>query len=74
VVVYGISWLAGYMSFLTPGGIGVREATFVLLVPAISKGDAALMAVYFRLIFLATEFLLAGIGIIIYFLRNFRGK
>jgi len=74
VVVYGISWLAGYMSFLTPGGIGVREATFVLLVPAISKGDAALMAVYFRLIFLATEFLLAGIAFIIYFLRNFREK
>ena len=44
------SWLIGFISLLTPGGIGVREGAMVLmLTPLIGNGTAVLVSVIARL-------------------------
>ncbi|MBC7785550.1 MAG: flippase-like domain-containing protein [Burkholderiales bacterium] len=35
--IYSMAWLAGFAAFWTPGGLGVREIVFVLLLPAAIK-------------------------------------
>ena len=51
------AWLIGFLSFLTPGGIGVREATLVLfLSPIIGVEIAALAAIISRILWTLAEF------------------
>ena len=43
------SWLIGFISLLTPGGIGVREGTMILLLtPLVGNGTAVLVSVIAR--------------------------
>lgn len=44
------SWLAGFVVVFAPGGIGIREAAFIA-VSGLDTGDAALVAVASRLLF-----------------------
>lgn len=55
-IVYAtaISWLAGFVFILSPGGIGVREAVFIAAA-GLDSGDAALVAVLSRLVFVLVD-------------------
>ena len=59
VVVAGafvLAWLLGFLSFLTPGGIGVREGVLVfLLKPYIASDLALVVAVVSRLVWTVFE-------------------
>lgn len=51
------AWLIGFLSLLTPGGLGVREASLVLfLSPLIGVETAALAAIISRIIWTLAEF------------------
>lgn len=61
--VFLFSWLLGYLSFVTPSGLGVREAmTVVLLQPYMSTGQAILVAVVSRAFMILVE--VVGLGIV----------
>ncbi|OGF21902.1 MAG: hypothetical protein A2V63_12665 [Candidatus Eisenbacteria bacterium RBG_19FT_COMBO_70_11] len=46
------AWLIGFLSFITPAGVGVREATFVLMVRGVIPEPTAMaMALIMRLIY-----------------------
>ncbi len=50
------SWLAGYLSFITPGGLGVREATLVILLTGIlDPGEAGFLALISRFLWMLAE-------------------
>lgn len=51
-----LAWLIGYLSIVTPMGLGIRESAFVLLTgPQIGIPQAALIAVLARIIFICSE-------------------
>ena len=56
VAIFTISWLAGYLTFLTPAGLGVQEVSmatllsFYLLLPV-----AGIVAVVFRVCLMLAE-------------------
>ena len=50
-----VSWLAGFLVLGVPGGVGVREATFVALAGGIPAGAAVATAVVARLLFVAVD-------------------
>ncbi len=45
---YIVAWAAGVIVFVTPGGLGVREAVFVLLSPPATREALALLALFAR--------------------------
>ncbi len=48
---YALAWLLGFIVPGVPGGIGIREAVFVeLFSPALGEGEAAGVAILFRII------------------------
>ena len=50
VGAYAVAWLLGFLAVLAPGGLGVREATLVLLIaPQLGLATATLAAVVLRL-------------------------
>jgi glycosyltransferase 2 family protein len=56
--------LSTVISFFTPvpGGLGIRElALFALLIPELGQGPAALVAILFRLTWIVTEVVAAGV-------------
>ena len=56
-----ISWLAGFLSPFSPGGVGVREAAIVLLLsPFIAGPQAVVVALLCRMLSLAVELAFAG--------------
>jgi len=56
-----ISWLAGYLSFITPGGLGVREAVMVSFLALImDTSSAILISVVSRTLMIFIEFVLVG--------------
>jgi uncharacterized membrane protein YbhN (UPF0104 family) len=58
------SWLVGFLSILTPGGIGVREATLVLLLqPSVVAPQALALALLARATWTIIEIAGAGIGL-----------
>lgn len=60
------AWVIGFVSMLTPGGLGVREAALVLLLaPEVSRGDAVALALAGRLTWTVMEIggVLAGLVI-----------
>jgi uncharacterized membrane protein YbhN (UPF0104 family) len=60
--VFVVSWMVGFFSFLTPGGIGVREATLVLLLkPAVAAPQSLALALLARATWTTIE--IAGVGI-----------
>ncbi len=57
-----LSWIVGYLSFLTPSGVGVREAVMiVLLTPYASIALATIISIFARLLFTMGELLNLGI-------------
>ncbi len=66
IMIYVIGYIVGYLSILTPGGLGVREGILiVLLSPVLQPGEAALIAVASRFWFLLGEMLCSLIAVII---------
>ncbi len=55
--VYGISWLAGFVFFLTPAGLGVREGVMISLLQwyGATSDDATLVALLSRFFWIAVE-------------------
>ena len=61
VAAYPMGYAMGYLSFITPSGLGVREgALFFWLEPVIGGGVATLAALAMRLLTTAGEVVLAG--------------
>jgi len=58
--MYTLAWLIGYLSFVTPSGVGVREFAFVLLAHDYPPDAVAAMAVFGRIILLLVDVLLAA--------------
>jgi hypothetical protein len=57
VAVFTASYLAGFLALLAPGGLGVREAIFILMLQQpIGIGAATALAVASRLLLTLTEF------------------
>ncbi len=56
--VFSLSWLVGFLTPFSPGGIGVREGAIVLLLSPIATGPVAIMvALLSRVLSLAVELL-----------------
>ncbi len=56
-----LSWLAGFLSPFSPGGVGVREAAIVLMLgPFMDGPQAVVVALLCRLLSLAVEMAFAG--------------
>lgn len=57
------AWLLGFLSMLTPGGIGVREAALVILLQSqIATHEAIALAVLARATWTLVEITCAGVG------------
>ena len=53
---FSISWVAGYVAFFAPGGIGVREYLLAILLGAYFTGsEVAIYATVHRLIWVLVE-------------------
>ncbi|MBI3115032.1 MAG: hypothetical protein HYZ09_00890 [Candidatus Kerfeldbacteria bacterium] len=58
--VFGLAWFLGYVSLLTPSGLGVREGTMVVaLTPLIGAPAATFLSVASRLAIVIAELLVA---------------
>ena len=63
---YGLAWLVGFVSALTPGGLGVREASFIMM--AAGNADLDLLvfiAAFIRIWFLLADLILGLIALIL---------
>jgi len=57
VAVFTASYLAGFLALFAPGGIGVREGLFILMLQGpLGIGAATALAVASRLLLTLTEF------------------
>lgn len=69
---YSLAWVVGFVSMVTPAGLGVREAAFVLLSrPLFPDADLAFLAAYLRIWLLAIDGLLFAGGLA---LRHWGGE
>ncbi len=60
---FAFAWIVGFLSFLTPGGLGVREGLLgLLLTHLLPTSQATLVALLCRLWMLSAEILLAGVA------------
>lgn len=58
-----VAWVVGYLSAVSPGGLGVREGLMSLMLVRISRPETALiLPIVSRLLYLAVEVLLGLIG------------
>ena len=57
--LYMLAWFAGYVAFLTPSGIGVRELVFMALATGFDPEVVAVMTVFGRASFLAVDVLIS---------------
>ena len=65
-VAYAISWLIGFLVVFVPQGLGVREATFMLLTAPLISGEVAIaLSVALRLLTIVCE-LLVFFGYLVY--------
>jgi len=59
--IYATAWTVGFLSVVTPGGLGIREGVLSLLLSAyLPPATATLVALLSRLWSLAAELVLAG--------------
>ncbi len=72
VSAFVIAWLIGYLSLITPMGLGVREAAaVVILSPIISAGAASMVAIATRVMVILSELsILAVLAIVRLNLRS----
>ncbi len=60
---YAFAWIVGFLSFLTPGGLGIREGLLgLLLANYMPAPKATLVALIARVWMLSVEIILAGIA------------
>jgi len=60
---YAFAWIVGFLSFLTPGGLGIREGLLgLLLANYMSAPQATLVALLCRVWMLSAEIVLAAIA------------
>lgn len=60
---YAFAWIVGFLSFLTPGGLGIREGLLGFLLPSyMSVPQAMLVALLCRVWMLSAELILASIA------------
>ncbi len=60
---YAFAWIVGFLSFLTPGGLGIREGLLgMFLANYMSHSQATLVALIARLWMLSAEIVLAGVA------------
>lgn len=60
-----LAWLLGYLSVITPMGLGVRETVFVLLVgPLVGPANAILIAIFSRILLIFAELSILGFLVI----------
>lgn len=59
--LYTVAWFAGYVSLVSPSGIGIRELVFVLLARDFPPDAVAGMAVMGRAVLLVVDVLLASV-------------
>ncbi len=66
ICIFVAAWLVGYLSFLPPMGLGVREGVVVFaLAPVISTGLASFVAIVTRVWLIITELtVLSGLGLV----------
>lgn len=70
IACYAFAWLCGFLRFLTPGGLGVREGLLSrLLAHYLPASQATLVALLCRLWMLSVEIVLAGVA---FFLEKHR--
>ncbi len=63
---FAISWLIGYVTPSAPGGLGVREAVFVLLLGStLGEANAVMIAVLFRLMTIVGDVLFFGVALVV---------
>ncbi len=68
---FAFAWIVGFLSFLTPGGLGIREGLLGLLLSNyLPPSQATLVALLSRLWMLAAESLLAAIAFGLHRTRN----
>lgn len=66
--VYPLAWSIGFLSFVTPGGLGVRESILtVLLTLCLPPATATLVALLSRLWMLSSELFVGGIAFGLYY-------
>ncbi|MFC1656368.1 YbhN family protein [Patescibacteria group bacterium] len=64
-----LSWIVGYLSLLTPSGIGVREGTMIILLsPYMTVAIATVVSLLARLMFVVGELL--NLGLIYIFTKD----
>lgn len=64
---YAFAWLCGFLSFLTPGGLGVREGLLGLLLSTYMPApQATLVALLCRVWMLSAELILAGVALFLH--------
>lgn len=57
--VYSIAWISGYLSIITPSGLGVREAVFMMLGSNVMElSSLAFLSVFIRLWLITLELIL----------------
>ena len=62
----GLSFFAGYVVIIAPGGLGIREAAAgMLFVPMFSSIEIGVYSLAHRLLYTLIEFLLAGVSVIL---------
>lgn len=60
---YAFAWIIGFLSFLTPGGLGIREGLLgLLLANYMPTSQATLIALLCRVWMLSAEIILAGVA------------
>lgn len=58
---FSLSWVAGYVAFFAPGGIGIREYLLTLLLSSFfSSGEVAIYATIHRLLWVLIEVILGA--------------
>ena len=65
VAVYSVAYAIGFLSFITPSGLGVREGAFyLLLAPLMGGGVVTVLALAMRLWTTLGELIAAGISVV----------
>jgi len=70
-----VAWLIGYISIITPMGLGVREGVVVAtLSPLVSNGLAGLVAIFTRVWLMVSELSVLALIFLFDFIRSFRRR
>ncbi|WP_243712716.1 lysylphosphatidylglycerol synthase transmembrane domain-containing protein [Actinomadura sp. 6K520] len=63
---YALAFVAGFLVFIAPGGIGAREAALtVVLTPALPAGAPVVVAIASRVLLTAADLIVAGVALLL---------